>query len=976
MSGLQSPYSPPARLVGRGKEVDQLASLLDNVRAGRGHVAVISGEAGVGKTALVRQLSSRANIVTGYSYEMGAAPPYSPWMDILAQIEVPVSRQQPHAPYVPRHASLDRLEVLSRVVDGLSRAPQQRPLAVVLEDIHWADRASIEILQPIAQRVVEIPILLIVTYRSDSPENSDELRQVLPYLVRDTGGVRIRLSRLSRDEIAELTGSRIGTADTDLDTLTDYLYTRSGGNPFFAIELLHNLVENGWLRGDGTISRIEADSHESLPVSMPETVRSTIESRLARLERADRDLLRAAAVIGQDVPLDRWRTLTGSDNAEFETSVRNIARFHFMQESDVATHMSFSHALVRDAVYQDTPLPERQRLHGLAAEVYVKDAVHDSVRIAHHFARALDPRALEWLEQAAAQALAVSAPRSAIEICDEAERIAAHLGLETSPHILATLGNAQAVLGQFEPALRNLTRARQRAMAAGDREAEWHAVSGIGEIWTSRDYDRARGFFDTALELAHELEDDNLIARSTSLIGTWFLNADQPALAIQYHERALARFQQVNDIEAIARTTDILGMDHIILGDLISAERLLTDAIVSFETIGDRIALCSALTSYVLAAGSSGLEQEIPAAHPALPIEDAIDRALKLARDIHWKAGEASAACVVGGYYTVRGRFDQALHHIEHALGIATEIGHREWEAYALDNLAELYLTMLDHSTSREFSDRAIRAGERSGSAIHTRAAHSTVVARALDRGETALAFTLLGLKPGDNPPTGSIDERLKSALFSIALLQAEHPEEALRIVDTLIASRQHMPAARVSPWCAGIKGDALAGLGRLEEAANCYQQGIATASDMSYLPVLSRLWTSYGSLCQQRKQSGDAERCFAQADEVIHQMAGSISDQKQRARFIRSARLRIPASRNLTAFQAARARYGGLTPRQRDVAILIARGHTNASIAAALSISERTVEGHVRSIMHLLDFTSRAQIAAWAVEAELVTLQ
>src|SRR5690606_16652741 len=173
------------------------------------------------------------------------------------------------------------------------------------------------------------------------------------------------------------------------------------------------------------------------------------------------------------------------------------------------------------------------------------------------------------------------------------------------------------------------------------------------------------------------------------------LNDDQPITAIRFHEDALASFREAGDELAIAQTIDLLGMDYIILGDLVTAERVLRDAISAFELMGEHVALSSAFSSYALTTGTLGFEQELPTQYPALSAETVLSRAVSLARETHWRAGEAFAYCISGSYHTVRGQFDRALGDINLALSIAREIEHKEWETYSLDLVASTYLQLL-----------------------------------------------------------------------------------------------------------------------------------------------------------------------------------------------------------------------------------------------------------------------------------------
>src|SRR5690606_39064971 len=267
---------------------------------------------------------------------------------------------------------------------------------------------------------------------------------------------------------------------------------------------------------------------------------------------------------------------------------------HFIVESNEGHSLRFNHALVREVIYLKIVLPERQHLHRLAGEALLAHPAPDVDLVAFHLARAMDARAIDWLALAGEHALSVSAPMVAIEACDRALVVARSLSRTAPSSIHRTRGTAYAIVGEFLRARQDFTHVLDRARQDGDRLTEWQALQDLGQLWSSRDYSRTQELFNEALELARQIQDEQLIAHSLSSVGTWYLNDGQPVTAIRFHEDALASFREAGDELAIAQTNDLLGMDYIILGDLVTAERVLRDAISAFELMGEHVALCSA----------------------------------------------------------------------------------------------------------------------------------------------------------------------------------------------------------------------------------------------------------------------------------------------------------------------------------------------------------------------------------------------
>jgi predicted ATPase len=296
-------------LVGRNRERAALREALARAAGGHGRLVLLGGEAGIGKTSLAQDLAREAAargtyVLTGSCYDLATTPPYGPWLDLFA-----ASQRDPGLPAPP---SAFAGGVLARVSDQSALFADVRryvaelsadcPAVVLLEDLHWADPASLELLRHVVPHLRHGPVLLLVTYRADELTRRHPLAQQLPALVREADGLRIDLRRLDRDALRALVSGRYRLARPDEDRLVAYLEQHAEGNPFFATELLRALEEEGLLQ--------QVDGHWQLGdiahVLVPLFLHQVIEGRVARLGEEVREPLAMAAVIGQDVPLALW----------------------------------------------------------------------------------------------------------------------------------------------------------------------------------------------------------------------------------------------------------------------------------------------------------------------------------------------------------------------------------------------------------------------------------------------------------------------------------------------------------------------------------------------------------------------------------------------------------------------------------------------------------------------------------------------
>jgi len=173
-------------------------------------------------------------------------------------------------------------------------------------------------------------------------------------------------------------------------------------------------------------------------------------------------------------------------------------------------------------------------------------------------------------------------------------------------------------------------------------------------------------------------------------------------------------------------------------------------------------------------------------------------------------------------------------------------------------------------------------------------------------------------------------------------------------------------------PYLAKVRGEGLVALGQREEAEAAFQSGLAAAQAQATPRFVWPLHLALGRLHQRQRRHAEAGRAFADARSVCEQMAASLSDPEVRDNFVGQVNHLLPEARPLSPLQEAKARAGGLTRRQQEVALLIAQGKTNRAIAESLVLSERTVEDYVAQILGKLGFSTRAQIAVWVVEKGL----
>lgn len=394
-------------LFGRDGEQARLRGMLDDACNGNGGIVLISGEAGVGKTTLAASVQIEAcsrgiSVKVGHCYELAATPPYGPWVDS--------GLFERRAEWVPQPPALggsggessvrSQAELFEQVQGSLAAISDHTPLVLVLEDLHWADPASVELLRFISRRLDGLRILLVVTYRDDEVTWRCSLYRLLPVLVRESRARRIGLRRLGESTIQEIVDSRYGLREADRVRLASYLASLAGGNPFFTVELLRALQEEGYLRPDEEGWSLEDLSH----ARTPPLLRQVIDGRLTRLDEGTRILLSVAAVIGQEVSFDLWRSVSQTEDERLATVVEQAIEANLMEQTADGEGLRFVHALIREELYGALLLPRQRSWHRRIGEALAGMPRHDPDAVAYHFRQAADERATGWLIRAGKRA--------------------------------------------------------------------------------------------------------------------------------------------------------------------------------------------------------------------------------------------------------------------------------------------------------------------------------------------------------------------------------------------------------------------------------------------------------------------------------------------------------------------------------------------------------------------------------------------
>ncbi|MDQ3895825.1 MAG: AAA family ATPase [Actinomycetota bacterium] len=379
--------------VGRKTQIQALVSAVEAAELGESAVALVGGEPGIGKTRLVREVVARiaSPVLWSSCWQGGGAPPYWPWQQLVGGLRA-ISDADRRAPAederdelrgllgqapAPDESGGARFRLFEAVVDLFTTAAQLAPLVLVLDDLHWSDEPSLRLLQFFARDPRARRIAIIGTYRDTDVEDDHPLAECLGDLARS--GLHISLGGLGKRDVAVLAGALTGVPAPSPQGVS-MLHRQTGGNPLFVRELVRLLAP------EVTLETITDGSHA---VAVPTSVRAVVVQRLARLSTSTQEVLAAASLVRPAFDVAILASVLERSLDEVLAAVDEAASARLLQRTGDGTDFAFTHALVREVLYDRLGLAVRTRLHARMAEALEdQGGQHRVPELAHHLLQA------------------------------------------------------------------------------------------------------------------------------------------------------------------------------------------------------------------------------------------------------------------------------------------------------------------------------------------------------------------------------------------------------------------------------------------------------------------------------------------------------------------------------------------------------------------------------------------------------------
>jgi len=992
----------PFPLVGRAAELGVLHSLLDDTEKGRGRTVFLSGEPGIGKTRLSEELAREATrrkwvVAVGRAYAVESGVPYAPFADAL----LPILRALPAAaiatlsrggaaelamlfPTFPIDAPQgrpsvvigDAAELKTRLfwtfLQFLIRYAEKTPLLIVLENLHWTDPSSLELLHFTARQLSGARVAILCTYNSSERESSQVLRTTEHSLVGVGLATSQHLAGLPPSATTELLRRVFGAAEDTVREFAGMLYGSTRGNPLFLEQTIKSLVGSGRLRQrDGSWHGWELED-----LQLPAYIRDLFLARIQRLSPDAHIVAELAAVVGVRVSHDMLRAVCDLSTEQLLSAISELRRADMLLESTEGQDIvyDFTHPLLRDTMHGELGQARARMLHARVAECmekyYGSDALAHASELAYHFvrsdARALDTKAITFLRAAGAHAgvrhahrEAASYLQTAFELAQRGEvdaQLRADL-IEELAHAKQSSGDSRAALTLWEQAQRDASAARTLPRLAGIERR-------IGNLLYSQGrFVEALAHYDMGIAAAERSHDDLALAKlltskTTSLEALGDAKAQAHAL-----RDALALAERLGDKKLLARVHRASALFYAWTG---IRDRAASHAMHALEF-----------------AQASGEPAEAWSAHWALAVLSAISgdtiatkhhlvEARRIADELHSPVLHLRVDEIEIEYKSATGDWPSAVEHAARSIALARALEQRTLLPRLLAYTGILSLGRGRIEEGKRYLDEAWTLSgaaypdKRSGD-VHT-----------LVRVYAGMAIYHLTL--------GEYDEVMRCGLIGISIADRAGyaPWTVLRLLPTMIeALLWKQDFAQADIYCKRLRHDSERlghGVGTLlaevGEAMIAMLRGttqplldrvIELADKIEAIPFPFDSARLRLEIARRLVEMGDREGAVRQlnhAYDVFSRIGAAGELERAKAHL-----------RELDARPRPRVAHTGspiLSPREKEILLLVLQHKSNKEIAKALGCAHRNVGKHLENACRKLNSHNRHEAAEKARAHEL----
>jgi tetratricopeptide (TPR) repeat protein len=891
------------KMVGRDREFREASSLWQRVSGGEGHVLLISGEPGIGKTRFARELVALAEVsgnitLRGTCYPEGGAP-YAP----LAQILRSTLGAEPRLfsnlqtyiladlislapdlatmfPDIPPNPVLDVDSEQQRIFESFlayCRAHiDRRPTLLFIDDAHWADSGSLRLLLHLARRTRNLPLLIMISYREVELDESRPLHSLLHDLYRERLATRIKIARLSAQQTQQMLEAMFAE---HLDPeFVEGIYRETEGNPFYIEEVCKALIEDGKLQFEqGRWNRPRMDQ-----LYIPQSIRLAIQARVGRLPDEAQETLRLGAILGREFDFETLQAASGEDEDQLIHSLELALKVQLIQEvrHDGRISFAFVHALIPSTLRESLSILRRQRLHRRAARVIEKLREEDYEDLAYHYAQAGDAdRARSYYVQAGERAEGLFATSDAGRYYKNALELWPDEDPRGRANILRKLGGILLPLDDITGAIKATEEARDIYQTLGETVSVGAIEVALGWLhWGNGDRQASLEHHHRSIAILERGEESEEFAIAVSQISRMHMLAAEYDQAIEWGERALEMADRLGADEVKAHVLNNLGVSHA-------------------QTGNPELGISQLSESLRLALNLSGIGESLRAYHNLSEILVDLSRhaeARELIEDYirHSDNMHAQLSASLGHLFLthldwITGRWKVSLQRRE--LAEMALIGVWDvWKSFIfgrIDNDLGRYELVCEEMEN--LHDRAIRADEVQTTVPFLGQLARAYAGRGLEEQATQTIHQYTAMLD-ENPflELGSI-ESLRFANFWFASARDTRSiEEIERCVARMQRAHDQFGVPLSKAALAESRGLLAMATGKVEEAISNFSEAISNWGSINYIQHQAKDLLQLGRIYSDAQRPEEAQQAFQRADQIFSSLADQVEDRDLRRSF------------------------------------------------------------------------------------------